>query len=584
MKERNTTIAQYFKLIKFLLKLNLILVFFFIAITANISVTEAVDSQTVVQVKVELLNLRTGPSTSFTKIDGLSAGTPLYVLFQEGDWLLVQLQDGRTGWICSEYTSYSAEMADKLPTIIGEKTNVEVNQLNVRVGPDLNFNKTCQLNRNCSVLVYFEQGKWLLVRLADGSSGWIFREYTSYISKDELVGGELDKDFPYGGITQDEKESAANPADEPAGELADEEVKTPGEKDTQGKMTEQYPFQVIADIDFLLLRNKPGLSNFPIDIIPTDTVLTVLQSDENGWLQVTLPDGRQGWVAGWHTKKINNEEKNTETPVTYFRLATVKADILRVRSGPGLKHTQTGRVYSGNHLLALQEQDGWYYVQTPTGQYGWISGEYASLKEVASDVSRSTPSRAGSIKTQNITLVIDPGHGGSDSGATGITGLKEKNVNLAVSLYLADLLQSRGFNVVLTRKSDVNISLSERVAIAEKAKADLFISIHANAHLTNIFASGTETYYYQNKSTSPQSFYLASLLQQETTRVLKLPNRGVKTKPFHVIKETSMPSALLELAFLSNAVDEKMLKSNDFLRLGAEGIYRAIMRYYNLEP
>ena len=130
---------------------------------------------------MELLNLRTGPSTSFTKIDGLSAGTPVYVLFQEGDWLLVQLQDGRTGWICSEYTSYSAEMADKLPTIIGEKTNVEVNQLNVRVGPDLNFNKTCQLNRNCSVLVYFEQGKWLLVRLADGSSGWIFREYTSYI-------------------------------------------------------------------------------------------------------------------------------------------------------------------------------------------------------------------------------------------------------------------------------------------------------------------------------------------------------------------------------------------------------------------
>jgi N-acetylmuramoyl-L-alanine amidase len=583
MEERNTTIVQYFKLLKLLLKLNLILAFFLIAITANISVTEAVDNQTIVQVKVERLNMRTGPSTSFTKIDGLSAGTPLYVLFQEGDWLLVQLQDGRTGWVCSEYTSFSAKMVDTLPTIIGEKTNVEVNLLNVRVGPESNYDKINQLNRNYSVLVYFEKGKWLLVRLADGSSGWIFREHTSYISKDELAREELVKDYPGEGITRDEKESMANPEDKPAGEPADEKIKTPGEKDTQGKMTEQYPFQVIADIDFLLLRNKPGLDNFPIDIIPTDTVLTVLQSDENGWLQVTLPDGKQGWVAGWHTKKINAEEKN-EPPETYFRLATVKADILRVRSGPGLRHTQTGRVYSGNHLLALQEQDGWYYVQTPTGQYGWISGEHVSLIEVASDVSRNNPSRAGSIKTQNITLVIDPGHGGSDSGATGITGLKEKNVNLTVSLYLADLLQSRGFNVVLTRKSDVNISLSERVAKAEKAKADLFISIHANAHLTNIFASGTETYYYQNKSTSPQSFYLASLLQQETTRLLKLPNRGVKTKPFHVIKETSMPSVLLELAFLSNAVDEKMLKSNDFLKLGAEGVYRGILRYYNLEP
>ncbi len=577
MKERNTYTIQYAKLFILLLKLNLILAIFFTAITANISVTEAVDNQNVVQVKVDMLNMRTGPSTSFIKIDGLPADTPLDVLFQEGDWLLVQLQDGRTGWVCSEYTGYSAEMADKLPTIIGEKTNVEVNLLNVRLGPELNNDKIYQLNRNCSVLVYFEQGKWLLVRLDDGSSGWIFREHTSYVSKDELVQSESGQDYAEEGITQEEKESPADPADE--------EVKTPEKENVQGKMPEHIPFQVVVDIDFLLLRNNPNLDSFPIEIIPMDTVLTVLQSDENDWLQVTLPDGRQGWVTGRHTKKINTEERNSEQPVTYFRLATVKADILRVRSGPGLTHTQTGRVYSGNHLLTLQEQDGWYYVQTPTGQYGWISGEYASLKEVASETSRSAASRDGSTHTRDITLVIDPGHGGSDSGATGITGLKEKNVNLTVSLYLADLLRSQGFNVVLTRKSDVdNISLSERVAIAEKAKADLFISIHTNAHLTNIFASGTETYYYQNKSTSPQSFYLASLLQQETTRVLKLPNRGVKTKPFHVIKETSMPSALLELAFLSNAVDEKMLRSNDFLRLGSVGIYRAILRYYNLKP
>lgn len=584
MKRWYNFYIRYNKLSILLLYLSLILTMI-ISIVANISTAEATDSEPV-QVKVNLLNLRTGPSTSFTKIEGLSSGTFLNVLFKEGDWMLVRLKDGRTGWVSSEYTSFSAETEDRLPKIIGETATVEVNLLNARVGPELNFGKINQLNRNSSVTVYFEQDKWLLVRLADGSSGWIYKEYTSYISKNEQQDEPQSKNLEEGEAQVEESS--------PAKEETEVEEKTevrdsfPAEEENQKKNDQknkqkQYPFQVVVSADSLRLREKPVLANNPIGIIPMDTVLLVLQS-EDGWFQVTLPDGRQGWVPGWYTEEINSEKRNTESPVTYFRLATVKADVLRVRSGPGLEHTQTGRVYSGNHLLALQEQDGWYYVQIPTGQYGWISGEYTSVKEVASETSRSTTSRDGSTHTRGITLVIDPGHGGGDVGATGITGLKEKNVNLTVSLYLADLLRSRGFNVVLTRNSDISLSLSERVAIAERAEAGLFISIHANAHLTNIFASGTETFYYQDKSTSPQSFYLASLIQQETTRVLKLPNRGVKTKPYHVIKETSMPSALLELAFLSNAVDEKMLKSNDFLKLGAEGVYRAILRYYNLEP
>ncbi|HHT47418.1 MAG TPA: SH3 domain-containing protein [Firmicutes bacterium] len=576
MKSNNYNI-RYGILFNLLFRLSLILTMI-ITIAANASATEASNSGPVIQVKVNLLNMRTGPSTSFTKIEGLSSGTPFNVLSKTGDWLLIRLNDGKTGWVNSKYTSFSAEMEDKLPKIIGEKAIVEVNLLNVRVGPGLDFEKINQLTRNSSVTVYFEQDKWLLVRLPDGSSGWIYKEYTSYISN---ISNKKQQDKPQSKYPAEEKEEKEEKAEE-----AQVKEESPAEKENQGKnnqenMQKQYPFQVVVKTGSLRLREKPGLTNKPIGSIPVDTILTVMQS-EDGWFQVILPDKKQGWVAGWYTEEINSEERNSESPVTYFRVATVKADVLKVRSGPGLEHTQTGRVYSGNHLLTIQEKDGWYYVQTPTGQYGWISGEYASIKEVTSETSRSTTSRDGSARTQDITLVIDPGHGGSDAGATGITGLKEKDVNLTVSLYLAELLRSRGFNVVLTRNNDIGLSLSERVAIAERAEADLFISIHANAHLTNIFASGTETYYYQNKSTSPQSFYLASLIQRETTRLLKLPNRGVKTKPFHVIKETSMPSALLELAFLSNAVDEKMLKSSDFLKLGAEGIYRAILRYYNL--
>lgn len=546
-----------------------------------------------ISVEVNLLNLRTGPSTAHAQIASLPCETALDLIFQEGRWLLVRLKDGRTGWVDGTYTSFSKIVVDKPPAVLGQKAAVAVGLLNVRQGPGLTFERTGQLHQDESITVYVHEGDWLLARLADGSSGWVYRQHTTF---------KPGEGNPDAAAQETNAASAGRPAADtepapdgkltpgPKGEEAAEfagagSEGSEGAGNVEGAETaafaagEQYPYKVVVTQVPLRLRDLPGLSNVPLEEIPLDTVLTVLQRNENDWLQVELPDGRPGWVAGWCTEKLEeNSEKSSDA--AFFRLAAVNADVLKVRAGPGLQYTQTGRVFYGSHLLALQEQSGWYYIRTPSGEYGWISSEYATIVNV---VSRgSAAGQPTGLSSQKITVLIDAGHGGPDNGATGFSGLKEKNVNLSVSLYLEQLLKNRGFNVIMTRKSDLGLTLGERVNRAEEAGVELFISIHANASANNKFASGTETYYYQNKKTSPQSFYLASLIQQEVSAVLKLPDLGVKKAPFRVIKETSMPAALVELAFLSNAVDETILKSDHCLQLAAQALCRAILRYYNL--
>ncbi len=535
-------------------------IFILLLIPATSSVAGVVSSPVHTEVQVNLLNLRTGPSTSYTRIQGLPSGTPLEVLFQEKEWLLVRLKDGTTGWVDGKYTGFTSSLADKLPPVIGEKATVTVNLLNVRLGAGLNYQRINQLHLHDTVTVYFHEGDWVLVRLADETSGWIYHEYTSFAP--QAAGTE--PQIPDINAASETPPSATH------------------QQLTSAEEEEQFPYNVIVTSTHLPLREQPQLNSTPLEELTKDMVLTVLDKTNEDWLQVELPDGRQGWVAGWCTQKLE-EDKNSENKGTdpFIRLAAVTADVLRVRSGPGLDYTQTGRVFCGNHLLIQQEQNGWYYVRTPTGQYGWVSSEYTTPINIVSR-GNSSAKAYDVTQSQNITVVIDPGHGGEDKGATGVSGLKEKNVNLTVSLYLEELLRARGFNVVMTRKNDTYLTLAERAALAEKAKADLFISIHANASLNNKYASGTETYYYQNKKTSPQSLYLASLIQQEVSAVLKLPNLGVKKAPFHVLRETSMPAALVELAFLSNAVDETILASDHCLKLAAEALYRAVLRYYNL--
>jgi N-acetylmuramoyl-L-alanine amidase len=171
-------------------------------------------------------------------------------------------------------------------------------------------------------------------------------------------------------------------------------------------------------------------------------------------------------------------------------------------------------------------------------------------------------------------ICIDPGHGGSDPGAIGPTGLKEKDITLLVAQKVADKLQNMGVNVKLTRTDDNFVSLEKRCKIANNFGANYFVSIHCNS-ATNSTAKGTETYHAMG---STQGQKLAQAIQEELIQATGLTNRGVKTAGYYVLRYTNMPAALTELAFISNAEEEKLLKKPSFQEKVANAIVNGIAK------
>ncbi len=230
--------------------------------------------------------------------------------------------------------------------------------------------------------------------------------------------------------------------------------------------------------------------------------------------------------------------------------------------------------------------------------------------------------RAQSSKT--FTLVLDAGHGGKDPGALGKKG-REKDINLAVTLAVGKLVEQnlKDVRVVYTRKTDVFVELNERAAIANRAKANLFISIHTNALPKGKQGRGSETYTlgmhraadnlevakreneaiilekdYQNRYEGfdpksaesyiifefmqdkymEQSVNLATLVQKEFSNAGRL-DKGVHQAGFLVLRATSMPSCLVELGYITTASEEAYLLSQRGVNELANSIYQAIKKY-----
>jgi len=172
-------------------------------------------------------------------------------------------------------------------------------------------------------------------------------------------------------------------------------------------------------------------------------------------------------------------------------------------------------------------------------------------------------------------VVIDPGHGGRDPGAVGINGLQEISVIFPISLRVQALLEAQGVTVVMTRSDNRTLDLQTRVDIAERAGADIFVSIHANAiSLSRPDVNGIETYY-----ASSAGQRLADVIHASMLAATAMNNRGVKQARFYVIRRTSMPAALLEVGFVTGAQDYPLLVDPAWRETMANAIARGILQY-----
>ena len=231
---------------------------------------------------------------------------------------------------------------------------------------------------------------------------------------------------------------------------------------------------------------------------------------------------------------------------------------------------------------------------------------------------------APSVSPQALTIVIDAGHGGTETGAIGPGGLQEKDATLAIARRLsAALTRTLGARVLLTRDSDSVISLDDRTALANHEKADLFLSVHANSSRATV-ARGSETYYLsleasdklaqevanQENVAAPapvpapgapaqrdpsldfilwdlaqsahlkESSELAEAIQEELNALSGTQNRGIKQAPFKVLIGATMPAVLVETAFISNAEEEKKLANPTFQQSVADSIAKAVGRFF----
>jgi len=211
---------------------------------------------------------------------------------------------------------------------------------------------------------------------------------------------------------------------------------------------------------------------------------------------------------------------------------------------------------------------------------------------------------------------VDPGHGGDDVGAKGRKGLREKDTALGLAQELKSVLESAGFEVLLTRDQDVFVPLWDRAKLANDAGADLFLSLHLNAARARS-AKGSEVYFLSldegdrdgtevaalenaeaGKPPAPDSVLssilqdlaqkaylqeserLAVNIQNQLNRLGGIKERGVKQAPFVVLRGAAMPAVLVEVAFISNPSEEKKLKEAVFRRKVAEAIATGVKRFF----
>ncbi len=181
-------------------------------------------------------------------------------------------------------------------------------------------------------------------------------------------------------------------------------------------------------------------------------------------------------------------------------------------------------------------------------------------------------------RRRDYVILIDPGHGGTDPGATGALGTKEKDINLDIALILANLYaRQKNVKIYLTRKTDQTLSLEDRRQMSRKLRPDLFISIHLNSHRDKN-KNQTEVYYYDQKS-----FALSERIADAFTRLLRLKRRVVRRKGMHVLKDNGASyGVLVEPAYLSNLAVESSMKFKWYRTQIAQTLHGELDKFLNI--
>lgn len=287
----------------------------------------------------------------------------------------------------------------------------------------------------------------------------------------------------------------------------------------------------------------------------------------SGLFRITIPNAKLA-------NQVQSPTFNPNSPILKVRFQSQGADtvVVLVQPAAGVSFGVLNQVPSSVLALPLQT--------TLRPQVPEITPPVAPidtpdlLTESSPTVKTPVDQSPLPVPKGKILVVIDPGHGGKDSGAPGLGGLLEKDVVLPISTKLARILEQNGVQVVLTRDADFFVELQGRVDIAKRVNATVFVSIHANSVDNRPDVNGLEVYYYDS------GYGLAETVRQTILQnISTLNNRGTRKARFYVLRKNSMPAILVETGYMTGREDNPRLGSSDYQSRMAEGIARGVLNY-----
>lgn len=548
----------------------------------------AAENRTQIRITGSYVNIRSGPGLTYNIIEVLPRGTVVKLLTTTTSWYQVQLSNGRTGWVSASYAEpvpgnvtppgNQEPPGNDLPPDSSQppagvsQVRITGSYVNFRSGPDLSANIIKVLPRGTVLKLLGANADWYQVQLSNGPAGWVSKSYA------ELI--------PVGTPSLEEPpDNIQPPANSPLG------LAVIGTK----------PVAVLAG---------PTPVEGQVGTASPGSRLPIWQKQGNWWL-VELDNGLRGWLAaslatfapyqppaGGDDKhlKITGIEVNLLTNAIQvavkangiFTYKTSRWDNrLVVDIGSATMDIPPGQeVIEVNRDPLARVRTGQFTVDTVRVVFDLTGG--AALTSSAASDGGGLVFQLRQPSIRGTRIVIDPGHGtdpeGLDPGAIGPGGTMEKDVNLAISLKLADLLRAAGATVYLTRSGEIiPYCLAERAYYANDVNADIFISVHANASLSSD-KSGTATFFYAPGGNHlgeqrGERQRLANSIQKALVAAIGRKDLGIQESNFSVLRNTSMPSVLVEVAFISNPAEEKLLAAPAFQARAAQGIFNGINEY-----
>lgn len=433
----------------------------------------------------------------------------------------VQILETQNGWSKINFNSTTGWVASeylKSKSLQGYTTG---SSLNIRSKASETSRKIGSLKKGTKVTIISQTDGWLYVQ-AGYMNGWVSKEYvalqTSTGDSSSSSGGEFTGGTKY------------------------------------------------VNSSTLNVRSKATTNSAIVQVLKRNDQVTVLKEDGD-WSKIQFQNG-QGWVANQYLASTSTTKNSIQGNNQSLDGNVVLHSNANLRTGPSTQYASVLLGQAGSTYKLISKSGDWLQVQLPNGSTAWV----ASWLTTNTSGKQSSTSHTSGI--QGKTIVLDAGHVGRDPGKIGATYL-EKDLTLATVMQTASMLQAAGANVVFTRSQDTYLALDERVKVSHATNADAFISFHYNSALKT--SSGIMSFYYSPSKDRA----LANSVQNELVKSTNLHNAGVHFGDFHVSRENNKPAILVELGFLSNPTEERIVSSAGYRQKVARGIVEGVTNYFN---